>query len=64
VTKSVASIVAAWRVQELPQGRVGVPLRRRRDLQRLQDAVDRGCADSMAELEQLTLNPAVMQSSA
>ncbi len=41
--------------------RVGVPLGRRRDLQRLEDPADRRCADPMAELEQLTLNPLVSQ---
>ena len=47
------------RVQELPPHRVGVPLRRRRDLQRPEDPADRGCADPVAELEQLTLDPLV-----
>jgi hypothetical protein len=47
------------RVQELPPGRIGVPLRCRRDLQRLEHAADRGCADAVAELEQLTLDPLV-----
>jgi hypothetical protein len=47
------------RVQELPPGRVGVPLRRRKDFQRLEDAADRGCADPMTELEQLTVAPLV-----
>ena len=46
-------------VQELPPGRVGVPLRCRRDLQRLEDPADRGCADPVAELEQLALDPLV-----
>jgi len=47
------------RVQELPPRHVGVPLRRRRDLQRPEDPADRGCADPVAELEQLTLDPLV-----
>jgi len=46
-------------VQELPPGRVGVSLRRWRDLQRLEDPADGGCADPVAELEQLALDPLV-----
>jgi len=46
-------------MQELPPGRVGAPLGRRRDLQRLQDPADRRCADPMAELEQLALDSLV-----
>jgi hypothetical protein len=44
-------------VQELPPGRVGAPLGRRWDLQCLEDPADRRCADPVAELEQLTLDP-------
>ena len=47
------------RVQELPPGRVGAPLGRRRDLQRLEDPADRRCADPVANLEQFTLDPLV-----
>jgi hypothetical protein len=47
------------RMQELPPGRVGAPLSRRRDLQRVQDPADRRCADLVADLEQLTLDPLV-----
>jgi hypothetical protein len=39
------------RVQELPPGGVGVPFRRRGDLQCFEDPADRGCADAVAELE-------------
>jgi hypothetical protein len=45
--------------QELPPSRVGLPSRRRRDLQSLEDATDRGRADPVAELEQLALNPLI-----
>ena len=48
-------------VQELPPRRVGVPLGRRRDLQRLDDPADRRCADPVAELEQFALDPLVSQ---
>ena len=40
-------------VQELPPPCVGVPLRCRGDLQGLKDPADGGCADPVAELEQL-----------
>jgi hypothetical protein len=46
-------------VQELPPRRIGVPLRRRRDRQRLEDPADCGGADSVTELEQLALDPLV-----
>ena len=46
-------------VQELPPGRVGLPFRRGRDLQGLEDPADRGGADPVAEPEQLTLDPLV-----
>src|SRR5204863_8149244 len=45
--------------QELPPGRVGLPLWRGRDLQGLEDPADRGGADPVAELEQLALDPQV-----
>ena len=48
--KSVASIVARLCVRELPPGGVGVPLGRRRDLQRFVDPANRGGADPVAEL--------------
>ena len=47
------------RAQELPPGRVGTPLGRRGNLQRLEDPADRRCADPVAELEQLTLDSLV-----
>jgi hypothetical protein len=46
-------------VQELPPGRVGAPLRGRRDLQCLEDPADGGCADPVAEREHLALDPLV-----
>ena len=46
-------------VPELPPCRVGVPFRCREDLQCLEDPADRGRADPVAELEQLTLDPLV-----
>jgi hypothetical protein len=46
-------------VQELPPCRVGVPLRRWRNPQGLEDAADRGGADPVAEFEQLTLDALV-----
>jgi hypothetical protein len=46
-------------VQELPACRIGVPLRRRRDLQRPEEPADRGRADPVAEFQQLGLNPLV-----
>jgi hypothetical protein len=46
-------------VQQLPPGRIGAPLRRRRDLQGFEDPADRGGADTVAELEQLALDPLV-----
>src|SRR5260370_20063309 len=47
------------RVQELPPRGVGVPLGRRGDLQRFEDPADCGCADPVADLEQLALHPLV-----
>jgi hypothetical protein len=47
------------RMQELPPGRVGVPLRCGQDLQRLEDPADCGRADPVAELEQFALDPLV-----
>jgi hypothetical protein len=47
------------RVQELPPARIGAPGRSRRDPQRPEDPADRGCADPMAELKQLALDPLV-----
>jgi hypothetical protein len=47
------------RVQELPPGRVGAPLGRRGELQRLEDPADGRCADPVTDLEQLTLDPLV-----
>jgi hypothetical protein len=47
------------RVQELPPRGVGVPLGRRGDLPGFEDTPDGGCADPVAELEQLTLDPLV-----
>ena len=47
------------RAQELPPRRIGAPLRRRRDLQRLEDPADRRRANPVADLEQLTLDPLV-----
>ena len=46
-------------MQELPPGRVGAPLRRRRDLQGLENPSDGGRADPVADLQQLTLDPLV-----
>ena len=46
-------------VQELPPGRAGAPCRCRRELQRPEDPADGGCADPVAELEQLALDPLV-----
>ena len=46
-------------MQELPPSRVGVPLRCRRELQRLQDPADGGRDDPIAELEQLALDSLV-----
>jgi hypothetical protein len=46
-------------VQELPPGRAGAPFRCRRDLQRPEDTADGGCANPVAELEQLALDPPV-----
>jgi hypothetical protein len=45
--------------QELLPGCIGVPLRRRGYLQRLEDPPDRGRADPVAELEQFALDPLV-----
>ena len=47
------------RVQELPPGRVSVPFGCRGDLQGFDDPADGGCADPVAELEQLALDPLV-----
>jgi len=44
------------RMQEFPPRRIGAPLRRWRDLQRLQHPADGGRADPVAELEQLALS--------
>ncbi len=44
---------------ELPPRHVGAPLRRRGNLQGLEDPADRGRADPVAELEQLALDPLV-----
>jgi hypothetical protein len=46
-------------VQELPPGRVGVPLRCRGDLQGLEDPADGGRADPVAEFQQFALDPPV-----
>ena len=46
-------------VQELPPGGVGVPFGRRRYLQCFEDAADRGGADPVGGLEELTLDPLV-----
>jgi hypothetical protein len=46
-------------VQELPPAGVGLPFRCRGNLQGLEDSADRGRADPVAELEQLTLDPLV-----
>jgi hypothetical protein len=43
--------------QELPPAGVGAPFRRWRNLQGLEDPADCGCADPVAELKQLTLDP-------
>jgi hypothetical protein len=47
------------RAQELPPRGVSVPFRCRRDPQGLEDPADRGCADPVAELEQLALDSLV-----
>ena len=47
------------RAQELPPCRAGAPPGRRRDLQRLEDPADRGCADAVTALEQFALDPLV-----
>jgi hypothetical protein len=47
------------RMQELPPSRVGVPLRCWGNLQGFEDPADGGCADPVAELEQLALDPLV-----
>jgi hypothetical protein len=46
-------------MQELPPRRIGMPLRRRRYLQCLEDPADRGCADPVAEVQQLILDSLV-----
>jgi hypothetical protein len=43
-------------VQEPPPRGVGAPLGRRGNLQGLEDPVDSGCADQVAELEQFALD--------
>jgi hypothetical protein len=47
------------RAQEVPPGLIGVPFRRRRDPQGLEDAADGGGAGPVAELEQLALDALV-----
>ena len=47
------------RMQELPAGHAGLPAERRRVLLRGEDAADRGYADPVAGLQQLTLDPLV-----
>ena len=47
------------RVQELPPGRVGVPLRCQGYLQVLEDPADRGGADPVTEFQQFALDPLV-----
>ena len=47
------------RVQELPPRRAGAPFRCRGNLPGLEDPADGGCADPVAELEQLALDPLV-----
>ena len=47
------------RAKEIPPRRVGAPLGRRRDLQGFEDPADGRCADPVADLEQLTLDPLV-----
>ena len=47
------------RAQELPPGCIGVPLRRRGYLQRLEDPPDRGRAHPVAELKQFALDPLI-----
>ena len=49
-------------VQELPPGRVSVPLGCRGNLQCLEDAAYRGGADPVAKLEELALDPLVSPS--
>ncbi len=46
-------------MQELPPRGVGVPLRRWRDVQGLQDPADGRRADAVAELEQFALDPLI-----
>ena len=48
-------------LQELPPSYVGLPFRCRGNLQGLQDPADGGCADPVAEFEQLALDPLVSQ---
>jgi hypothetical protein len=43
------------RTQEILPRRVGAPLGRRRDLQRLEDPPDRRCTNPVADVEQLLL---------
>src|SRR6516164_3849301 len=43
----------------IPPRRIGAPLGRRKDRQRLEDPADRRCANPVADLEQLTLDPLV-----
>jgi hypothetical protein len=47
------------RAQELPPGCIGVPLRRRGYLQRLEDPPDRGRAGPVAGLKQFALDPLI-----
>jgi len=46
-------------MQELPPGRVGAPLRCRRDLQSFEDPTDGRCADPVPELQQFALDPLI-----
>jgi len=48
-------------MQKRPPGRVGAPFRCRWDLQGLEDPADGGCANLVAELEELALDPLVPQ---
>jgi hypothetical protein len=55
----VASIVAAWLCRNFSHVMSEPRPRRRGNLQRLEDPADRRCADLVAELEQLALDPLV-----
>jgi hypothetical protein len=48
-------------MQKRPPGRAGAPLRCRWDLQGLEGPADGGCANLMAELEELAVDPLVPQ---